>query len=123
MVSYPFFGLEWHPILNAKPIPPGRPVRSHAETNTFQAQNRGVVVTESGSYLRIIDACITQLKAHGPSRICNESAEQEEKKHFNACQENLSEWPPAGAAFGPNIVWLEPDPGVLRHQIFIAEGP
>jgi len=28
--------------------------------------------TEAGSYLRLIDSCITQLKAHGPSRTCNE---------------------------------------------------
>ena len=31
--------------------------------------------TEAGSYLRLIDSCITQLKAHGPSRTCNESKE------------------------------------------------
>jgi len=34
--------------------------------------------TEAGSYLRLIDACITQLKAQGPSRTCNESKEEEE---------------------------------------------
>ena len=42
-------------------------------------QVRGVVVTEAGSYLRLIDSCITQLEAHGPSRTCNESKEEEEK--------------------------------------------
>ena len=31
-----------------------------------------------GSYLRHIDSCITQLKAQGPSRTCNESKEEEE---------------------------------------------
>ena len=36
-----------------------------------------VVVTEAGSYLRLIDSCITQLKAQGPSRTCNESKEEE----------------------------------------------
>jgi len=41
--------------------------------------NRCVVVTEAGSYLRLIDFCITQLKAQGPSRTCNESKEEEEK--------------------------------------------
>ena len=30
-----------------------------------------------GSYLRCIDSCITQLKAQGPSRTCNESEEAE----------------------------------------------
>ena len=32
-----------------------------------------------GSYLRRIDPCITQLKAQGPSRTCNESKEEEEE--------------------------------------------
>jgi len=30
-----------------------------------------------GSYLRLIDSCITQLKAQGPFRTCNESNEEE----------------------------------------------
>ena len=34
--------------------------------------------SEAGSYLRLVDSCITQLKAHGPSRTCNESKEEEE---------------------------------------------
>ena len=33
--------------------------------------------TEAGSYLRLKDSCITQLKAQGPSRTCNESKEKE----------------------------------------------
>jgi len=33
--------------------------------------------TEAGSYLRLIDSCITHLKAQGPSRTCNESKEEE----------------------------------------------
>jgi len=32
--------------------------------------------TEAGSYVRLIDSCITQLKAQGPSRTCNESKEE-----------------------------------------------
>jgi len=32
--------------------------------------------TEVGSYARLIDSCITQLKAQGPSRTCNESKEE-----------------------------------------------
>ena len=36
------------------------------------------MVTEAGSYLRLIDSWITQLKAQGPSRTCNESKEEEE---------------------------------------------
>jgi len=34
--------------------------------------------SEAGSYLRLIDSFITQLKAQGPSRTCNESKEEEE---------------------------------------------
>jgi len=34
--------------------------------------------SEEGSYLRLIDSCITQLKLHGPSRTCNESKEEDE---------------------------------------------
>ena len=32
---------------------------------------------EEGSYCRLLDSCITQLKAQGPSRTCNESKEAE----------------------------------------------
>ena len=35
--------------------------------------------SEAGSYSRLIDSCITQFKAHGPSKTCNESNEEEEK--------------------------------------------
>ena len=35
--------------------------------------------SEAGSYLRLIDSCITQLKAQGPSRTCDESKEEEEE--------------------------------------------
>jgi len=36
--------------------------------------------TEAGSYLRLIDSCIIQLKAQGTSRTCNESKEEEEEE-------------------------------------------
>ena len=32
---------------------------------------------DEGSYLRMIDSCISQLEAQGPSRTCNESKEEE----------------------------------------------
>ena len=35
------------------------------------------------AYLRLIDFCITQLKAQGPSRTCNESKEEEEEEGAN----------------------------------------
>jgi len=36
--------------------------------------------TEEGSYLSLVDSCITQLKAQGPSRTCSESEEEEEEE-------------------------------------------
>ena len=35
--------------------------------------------SEVGSYLGLINSCITQLKARGPARTCNESREEEEE--------------------------------------------
>ena len=35
---------------------------------------------EAGSYLRLVDSCITQLKAQGPARACDESKEEEEEE-------------------------------------------
>jgi len=35
--------------------------------------------SEAGSYLRLVDSCITQLNAQGPSRTCNEIKEEEEE--------------------------------------------
>jgi hypothetical protein len=35
---------------------------------------------EGGSYLRLIDSGITQLKAQGLSRNCNENREEEEEE-------------------------------------------
>ena len=37
--------------------------------------------SEAGSCLRLIDVCITQIKAQGPSGTCNESEEEVEKKY------------------------------------------
>ena len=36
--------------------------------------------SKAGSYLRLIDSCITQLKDQGPSRTCNESKEEEKEE-------------------------------------------
>ena len=37
---------------------------------------------EARCYLRLIDSCITQLKAQGPSWTCNESKEEEDEEHI-----------------------------------------
>ena len=50
---------------------------------TFQAKDNGFTIqcsgSEAGSYSRLIDSCITQLKVQGPSRTCNESKKEEEE--------------------------------------------
>jgi len=54
-----------------------------------KAENRGVVVTEAGSYLRLIDSCMTQLQAQGHSRTCNESKEEEDVPNVNTASNSL----------------------------------
>ena len=58
--------------------------------------------SEAGSYLRLIDSCITQLKARGPSRTCNESKEEEEEEPQTLNPEaEPRRWPSASArSFG-----------------------
>ena len=48
--------------------------RRSSYTGLYPQRLRG---WEVGSYLRLIDSCITQLKVQGPSRTCNESKEEE----------------------------------------------
>ena len=49
-------------------------VSSQFKNNHFTEMCSG---SEAGSYLRLIDSFITQRKAQGPSRTCNESKEEE----------------------------------------------
>ena len=62
------------------PVRLSRPLSCPAGTSRPQSAHaydrcRGI----SDSYLRLIDSRITQLKAQGPSRTCNESKEEEEE--------------------------------------------
>ena len=45
-----------------------------------RVEGRCLLVPVPGSYLRLVDSFITQLKAQGPSRTCNESKEEEEEE-------------------------------------------
>ena len=49
------------------------------DSSADTSPDRGVVVTEAGSYLRLTASCITQLEAQGPARTCNESKKEEEE--------------------------------------------
>jgi len=53
--------------------------------------------SEADSHLRLIDSCITQLKAQGPSRTCNESKEEEEEateeEHLHLQEEGVVRCP------------------------------
>ena len=57
------------------------------ENNHFTGMCCG---TEAGSYLRLIDSCITQLKAQGASRTCNESKEEEDEFGGDTISVNIS---------------------------------
>ena len=54
-------------------------------------ENRGVLVTEAGSSVRLIDSCITQREAEGHSRTCNESKEEEGSARPEGCLSEISE--------------------------------
>ena len=59
--------------------------RAVRHSSQFQTNDSTVVCSgsEAGSYLRLMDSCITQLKAQGPSRTCNESKEEGEEGMFS----------------------------------------
>jgi len=44
------------------------------------------------SYLRLIDSCITQLKAQGPSRTCNESKEEDSRIWYKTVKAKFWPW-------------------------------
>ena len=48
-------------------------MRVEGQNNHFTEMCYG---NEAGSYLRLIDSCITQCKAQGPSRTCNKGTEE-----------------------------------------------
>ena len=74
-----------------------RPQPSTPNPEPAKAENRGVVVIETGSYLKLIDSRVIQLKAQGPSRTCNESQEEEERLHTSGSSSWLGYALPARA--------------------------
>ena len=72
------------PPPNSSATPPTRPPPPAQALHRVPTVGTVCVVTpisgsKAGSYLRLIDSCITPLKAQGPSRTCNESKEEEEE--------------------------------------------
>jgi len=65
----PLYVARLSPIHACKWLKPLRRVPSGASKATSST-------CDLGSYLRLIDSDITQLKAQGPSRTCNESKEE-----------------------------------------------
>jgi len=62
-------------------------------------------------YLRLIDSGITQLKAQGPSRTCNESTEEEEKE-FGGMDPTAT---PMSAALSAGPSHTTPSTHTTRH--------
>ena len=79
-----------------------------------------ILVTEAGSYLRLITFCTTQLKAQGPSRTCDENKEEEYEhssgRIFIFARQRLTQTPLTGArsdGHPPGIVLV---PRVRGHR-------
>ena len=53
------------------------------------------MIIDAGSYFRRTDSCITQLKAQGPSRTCNENEEEEDHRHARNTRQGNARLPAA----------------------------
>ena len=75
-------GDSWYPPCQGPKLglPTSGPWSLHSESWSEEPSPQILLCSgsEAGSYLRLIDSCITQLKAQGPFRTCNESKEEEE---------------------------------------------
>ena len=62
-------------------MPTEVPLKRHAGLHSTLAElfSGAAILHLPQAILRLIDSCITQLEAQGPSRNCNESKEEEEK--------------------------------------------
>ena len=58
----------------------GRVAYEHQGAPPQSKNNRFTEMCCGTSHLRLIDSCITQVKAQGPSRTCTESKEEEEEE-------------------------------------------
>ena len=78
----------------------------------------------TGSCLRLIDSWITQLKAHGPSRTCNES-KVEEKVPFQAPDDQLLHHGDFSSPFTIYITFIKAmiDSGLVGSADFHSSHP
>jgi len=58
---------------------PGTPTQSHISPSILVYEGERRAWCLGLMYLRLIDSCITQLKAQRPARTCNESTEERER--------------------------------------------
>jgi len=77
---------------------------------------------EAGSYLRLIDSCITQLKAQGPSRPCNERKEEEEGEAPAHARFRLSHFDSGFRVFGFRISGFGFQVSGFRASFFVFGG-
>ena len=89
----------WTVLVLICPFPPPWPTYVKSEVTDSRSEMRACWVIDAGSIvvlwlprrarvLRLIDFCITQVKAQGPSRTCNESKEEEvtvSRSEMRAC--------------------------------------
>ena len=78
-------------------------------------------------YLRLIDSCITQLKAQGPCRTCNESKEEEEGRwgRWECCCGGFMDelcWKWSEERVGWQVCTLTGHAGWVRSVAFSPDG-
>ena len=78
------------------------------EEGSFGPQSIMCSDSQAGSYLRLTDSCITQIKDEGLSRACNESKEKEEESieaQWPSAPPALRAAPTPGGTFNLSIRW------------------
>jgi len=97
--------------LNPQPVPLNLP--------TFTPHPKPLTLHTApmlGSYLRLIDSCITQLKAQGPSRTCNESKEEGDTTPMLSPHSSASRTLNTSQSANLQPSTLKPQPSTLNPQ-------
>ena len=78
---------------------------------------------EAGSHLRLIDSCITQLKAQGNSRTCNESKEEEEEEEEEEESGAFRKWSNSKVHLAPPSPFFKNVKCVRETEIRVEQQP